>query len=169
MSSDRCSSSLCDMKLQQTFFTGPAQIFSSRCFPGRPKTLKALAEASWQEVLCLAAAPVLVRTCTEGLRCAGIFTRPQHVTSQPAMANSSRFCLLHQREQVPHAVLIRTRSLLQLAGVLVFSATPFVVVKAIANSAVGESLQRRLKVRKEEDAKQAAAAKSAQEEAKQER
>ena len=70
---------------------------------------------------------------------------------------------------MPHAVLIRSRKLLQLAGVLVFSATPFVVVKAIANSTVGEALQRRLKVRKEEDERQAAAAKCAQEKAKQER
>ena len=85
-----------------------------------------------------------------------------------AKCSRARRCL-HKCEQVPHAVLIRTRGLLQLAGVLVFSATPFVVVKAIANSAVGEALQRRLKVRKEEDERQAAAAKSAQEKAKQER
>lgn len=36
----------------------------------------------------------------------------------------------------------------KLAGVLVFSAIPFTVAKAIANSPLGESLQRRLKERK---------------------
>lgn len=36
----------------------------------------------------------------------------------------------------------------KLVGVVVFSAIPFTAVKAIANSAVGESLQRRLEERK---------------------
>lgn len=43
-----------------------------------------------------------------------------------------------------------TGFLSQLVGVLVFSAFPFVAVKAIANSPVGEKLQRRLEKRKEE-------------------
>ena len=34
--------------------------------------------------------------------------------------------------------------LFKLAGVLVFSAIPFTAVKAVANSPLGESLQRRL-------------------------
>ena len=38
----------------------------------------------------------------------------------------------------------------QLAGVLVFSAIPFTAVKAIANSPLGESLQRRLLEKKKE-------------------
>uniref|UniRef100_A0A1J3EBE1 Chlorophyll a-b binding protein, chloroplastic n=1 Tax=Noccaea caerulescens TaxID=107243 RepID=A0A1J3EBE1_NOCCA len=38
----------------------------------------------------------------------------------------------------------------ELAGVLVFSAIPFTVVKAIANSSLGESLRRRLEERKKE-------------------
>lgn len=37
---------------------------------------------------------------------------------------------------------------MKLVGVVVFSAIPFTAVKAIANSAVGESLQRRLEERK---------------------
>lgn len=36
----------------------------------------------------------------------------------------------------------------KLAGVVVFSAIPFTAVKAIANSPLGESLQRRLEERK---------------------
>ena len=74
-----------------------------------------------------------------------------------------------QTEKMPHSVLISIPGSLQLAGVLIFSATPFVAVKAFASSSVGESLQRRLLVRKEEDRKQAEAVKKAREEAKQER
>lgn len=37
---------------------------------------------------------------------------------------------------------------MKLAGVLVFSAIPFTAVKAIANSPLGESLQRRMEERK---------------------
>lgn len=38
--------------------------------------------------------------------------------------------------------------LFKLAGVLVFSAIPFTAVKAIANSPLGETLQRRMEERK---------------------
>lgn len=37
---------------------------------------------------------------------------------------------------------------MKVAGVVVFSAIPFTVVKAIANSPVGEELQRRMEAKK---------------------
>ncbi|KAG6776727.1 hypothetical protein POTOM_020255 [Populus tomentosa] len=76
-------------------------------------------------------------------------------------ASSSSF-FAHQR--VPHILLSKSRSnssnstslpasickasWQELAGVVIFSAIPFTAVKAIANSPLGESLQRRLEERK---------------------
>ncbi|PKI35751.1 hypothetical protein CRG98_043909 [Punica granatum] len=56
----------------------------------------------------------------------------------------------------------------ELAGVLVFSAIPFTAVKAIANSPLGESLQRRLEERKSFAAENAARFKAMSEKARKE-
>uniref|UniRef100_A0A2N9ITU3 Chlorophyll a-b binding protein, chloroplastic n=1 Tax=Fagus sylvatica TaxID=28930 RepID=A0A2N9ITU3_FAGSY len=49
---------------------------------------------------------------------------------------------------IPNSHSLCTASWQELAGVVIFSAIPFTAVKAIANSPLGESLQRRMEERK---------------------
>jgi light-harvesting complex II chlorophyll a/b binding protein 7 len=59
--------------------------------------------------------------------------------------------------------------LLKLAGVLLFSAIPFTAVKAVANSPLGESLQRKMEERKKLAVENSSKFKASAEEARKER
>ena len=58
---------------------------------------------------------------------------------------------------------------MKLAGVLIFSAIPFTAVKAIANSPLGESLQRRMEERKKVAVRNSSKFKTLSEKARKER
>lgn len=67
------------------------------------------------------------------------------------------------------ASLINHLLLLKVAGVMVFSAIPFTAVKAIANSPLGEALQRQMEQKKKLYAENSSKFKALEEKAREER